>query len=245
MRVAAWARSVGSARQSGMTPLQRVRQRVPVTAAPEGDRITLVPLGEHRHTLLLLHGFHMSAPDLLHDALQLQKRRPGWRIVLPQAPSLRITAHGGAVASSWFDYLTDHEGAQEDAIDIMGLRVRRAELLPLLQAEAALLGDWRKLHIGGYSQGGTLALDIATRCSLGGVVTLAAPRLSVSMTRPLLCPWHALFATHDEIFPERWAAPLMVGAIATKCVADHGLEGVDSVAFLDTTLQKFEEVIKD
>ena len=215
------------------------------------ERLTIVPTVEHRYTLVFLHGFQMQALDLLEDFTCIQEQCPHWRIVLPQAPVLAITAHEGNSTPSWYDYLTDTDGASEDYIDFASLRVRRVELEALLRAEAELLknaqkqADYSRLFVGGLSQGGTMALDLATHIALGGVVTLAAPRLSASLRRPLLCTWNGLFATNDTIFPSSWAAPLYTEATATWCDAEHDLEGVDTVTYVATTLQKFQTPRKD
>jgi len=215
------------------------------------ERLTLVPIKEHDYTLIFLHGFMMRAHDLLDDFTQVQERCPTWRIVLPQAPKMAITAHGGSATPSWYDYLTDTSGACEDYVDTTSLRVRCVQLDELIRAEEELLykkfkqRDYGRIFLGGLSQGGTLALDVASRSALGGVVTMAAPRLSVSLRRELQCPWHGLFAREDEIFPTRWAAPLQADATATWCEGDHSLEGVDTVAYLATTLQKFQASRKD
>lgn len=205
------------------------------------ERLTLVPPHEHRRTLVFLHGFQMHAHELLEDFTQLQGRCPTWRVVLPQAPETPITAHAGAPTPSWYDYLTDTQGGSEDYVDLASLRVRRVELQALLRSEAELLdNDYGRLYLGGLSQGGTMALDLAAQLALGGVVTLAAPRLSVSLRRPLRCPWEGLFARDDAVFPSTWALPLQAEAVATWCEGGHDLDSVDTVAYLATTLQKFE-----
>jgi len=230
--------------EAGLEGLRRRHARSRSGSAAE--RLTLVPAAEHRRTLVFLHGFQMRARHLLEDFTRLQETCPTWRFVLPQAPELPITAHGGQATPSWYDYLTDSAGAGEDLVDLAGLRVRRVELAALLRAEAALLGDdYSRLYVGGLSQGGTLALDAATRLQLGGVVTVVAPRLSVSLRQALQAPWHGLFARHDSVFPVGWARPLLRDAVATWCDADHDLEGVDYVGYLATTLQKFEAPRKD
>lgn len=228
------------------------RKRDRSRSAATSDRITLVPPQQHRATLVFLHGFQMKASDLLADMTQVQECCPTWRIVLPQAPSIPITAHERAITPSWYDYLTDTNGAAEDLIDLASLRVARVQLEALISAEVRLLSgaaqkgdDYGCLFIGGLSQGGTMALDLAARLPVAGVLTLAAPRLTVSMRQPLLCPWHGLFARNDAIFPASWTKPLRSEAIETWCEGGHDLEGADTVTYLATALQKFEASRKD
>jgi predicted esterase len=206
------------------------------------ERIVLHPRsGKHEATCVFLHGFSMRASELLDDFSRLGQLLPTWRFVLPQAPELAITAHGGHPACSWFDYLSDHEGAQEDTVDFFSLRLRKAELQKLVAAEAALLaeGGLARLVLGGLSQGGQMALHLASQLRCRAVVTAVSCRLSASLSKPLLCPWHALVASRDETFPPTWTKPLMAGATTTKVVDDdHWLDQTDLAASLQLLFQK-------
>lgn len=206
-----------------------------------GERIVLHPLsGTHEATLIFLHGFSMSASELLDDFSRLADQLPTWRFVLPQAPQQAITAHSGEISTSWFNYLSDMAGLQEDTIDIFSLRCRKVDLQRLVAEEASLLaGGLANVVLGGLSQGGNMALHLATQLRCRAVVTVVSCRLSCSLSKPLQCPWHALLASRDEIFPSSWAAPLMSGATATTSVDDdHWLQSTDIVGFLLATLVK-------
>jgi predicted esterase len=204
---------------------------------PGCDRISIMATGKHENTLIFFHGFKMAAKEMLDTFVDLSKLLPTWKFVLPQAPELAITAHGGTVSNSWYDYLTDHDGAKEDTVDIFGLRKVKTELQKLVAAENALLPPGTLSTLGGLSQGGTLALHLATHLDATAVVTVVACRLSQSMVRPLRCPWHAILAGNDEVYHRSWAKSLMTGVSTTKTVDDnHYLEKTDIPPLLHAIL---------
>jgi hypothetical protein len=204
--------------------------------------LTVYPPGNHTKTMIFLHGFRMKAHEMLGVFVDLSASLPNWKFVLPQAPEMQITAYHGERMHSWFDYLTDNGGAQEDTIDIFGLRGTKASLQELVVREASLLPPGQKVCLGGLSQGGCMALHLATFVELRAVVTLVACRLSVSCARPLRCPWHACVALHDEVFPAAWSEALMVGADSIRKIQDsHYLEQTE----VAETIAKLMHEIKD
>lgn len=210
--------------------VDRLRQRAEHESSrskkPGCDRISVMPAaGEHENTFIFLHGFKMEAKEMLDTFVELSKSLPTWKFVLPQAPEIPITAHGGATSYSWYNYLTDHDGSKEDTVDIFGLRKIKTELQNLVAAENALLPAGTLAVLGGLSQGGTLAVHLATHLEAKAIVTVVACRLSQSMVRPLKCPWHAILARNDEVYEWSWARMLMIGVTTTKTVEDnHYLE---------------------
>ena len=209
-----------------------------------------VPRGEeHEMTLVYLHGFGMRARDVA--ATVKAARPPGWRVVLPQAPLRPITAHGGAASRSWYDYLTDRGGSAEDDVDGASLTSVRALLEELLRREARRLGGGRlglsRVVVGGMSQGGCMALEVAARLPVAAVVTVVAHRhrgrcaAAPSPPRPLRCPWHALTAVDDDVFPASWAhETLRAAAVWVQAPGGHYLEAGPDVEFLATTLRRLQ-----
>jgi len=223
--------------------VDRVRQRAErepfAGRKTQCEHIAVMPTaGKHDNTLIFLHGFKMAAKELLDTFGNLSKLLPTWKFVLPQASEMAITAHGGAAAYSWYDYLTDHEGAKEDTVDIFGLRKTKLELQRLVAAENALLPAGTLVTLGGLSQGGTLALHMATYLEAKAVITVVACRLSQSLVRPLKCPWHAVLAREDDVYSPSWARPLMIGATSTQTVDDnHYLENTELAPLLYSILR--------
>lgn len=191
-------------------------------------------------TLVFLHGFGMCAEDMALELAPIAAQIPWLRIVVPQAPAVPVTAYGGDEYRSWFDYLTDKEGETEDAVDTATVRSARNLIQKLLWREERCAPAGSLIIIGGLSQGGCLALDMATRDThIAAVVTAVSHRLHLSRARPILCPWYALSAEHDEIFPSSWAAPIEEDdAILTVAAgADHYLSGGELVPFVTKSVQ--------
>lgn len=191
--------------------------------------------------LVFLHGFCMSVDDMAKDFVELFKRFPTVRFVFPEAPRLKITAYKGEENNAWFNYITDHDGNQEDVIELASLTIQRANLMTLL-AQERRKNPRAKFLIGGLSQGGCMALDLATKVDwLDGVVTCVAHRLYTSLSRPLLCPWYALTAENDECFPSSWANPGENEALIHKVApgASHYLTGGEGPTFVGSVIEQF------
>jgi len=209
--------------------VRRNAQNASATGVCASDQYVILPTsGNHYNTFIFLHGFKMEAREMLDVFVELSKTLSTWRFVLPQAPCMPITAHDGAESFSWFDYLSDRGGFQEDTVDIFGLRKMKVELQHLVAFENAMLPGGSLAVIGGLSQGGTMALHLAAHSDLKAVVTAVACRLSHSMSRPLKCPWHAVVASEDDVFPASWSKPLMAGVSEVLTIDDtHYLEKTD------------------
>lgn len=210
------------------------------------DKIMLLPQGVHERTLVFLHGYGMEDKDHLELFTQVSKSFPTWRFVLPQAPIMKVTATY-CDCPSWFDYLSDHGGAREDTVDVFSLRVTREALRRVLHAEVTLLGgDSQRVFLGGLSQGGIMALDLATHVKIGGVATMLAPRCSLSLPRPLAAPWLALMTTEDEVFPLSWARSLLAGVTELKLVpGNHWLDEQQELQFVAWALEKFQTMVNE
>merc|ERR1719379_2220350 len=74
------------------------------------------PVGEHKFTLVYLHGFGSSADAFFHAQFaglsELEKF--GVRVVLPNAPERKITYEKGEKMPAWYDYNTNSFGDRED-----------------------------------------------------------------------------------------------------------------------------------
>ena len=200
--------------------------------------LTVHPSGAHEKTLIFLHGFRMKASELLEVFVDISRLLPTWKFVLPQAPEIGISSYSGERLHSWFDYLTDTGGMQEDTIDIFGLRSMKTALQDLVVQETTLLPPGKHVCLGGLSQGGCMALHVAAHMELMAVVTIVACRLSQSCTRALKCPWHAVVAANDDVFPLSWAQPLLAGATTIIKINDsHYLEQTDVSTLMLQLLQ--------
>ena len=167
--------------------------RTPSPAAPRAPRVKRVtsedpgefvmqPLGEHTHTVILLHS--MYCPP---DACEMLQKLPSYlsrlghsniKFVFPYAPRRTISWPTGPETDvpSWYNYFTRRDGElAHDELDEAHLASQTRRIHAMLDREAALLGgDPRRLILGGSSQGGTVAIHAAVGYGreLGGLLAL-------------------------------------------------------------------------
>ena len=94
------------------------------------------------------------------------------RFVFPHAPVRPVTINGGLPMRAWYDLVSLERGAQEDEV---GIRASAALVEELIERERARGIPPGRIVLGGFSQGGAIALHVALRArdALGGVVALS------------------------------------------------------------------------
>lgn len=144
-----------------------------------------------RGTVVWLHGLGADGHDFapIVPALGLPLR-----FVFPHAPVRPVTLNGGLPMRAWFDLY----GSIRDArIDEAGIAASRAAVVELLEREVASGVPYDRIVLGGFSQGGSLALatGLAFPHSLAGLVSLSA--------------W--LPATHADVDEAQRGTPIFIG----------------------------------
>ena len=180
------------------------------------------PNGEHKASVIWLHGlgdsgngFAPIVPELrMPDAL-------GVRFIFPHAPVRPVTINNGMPMRAWYDIKTldfnsraDIEGVQESA--------KQVETLIAEELAKGIPAD--KIVLAGFSQGGVIALHIATRTNtkFAGVMALStymceADKLADEKTPAneatpiLMC-----HGQQDEV------VPLFLGHAAYKSLQSNG-----------------------
>lgn len=141
---------------------------------------------------LLLHAWKCCPESMRPLARELKERYPAAKVLAPAA----------GLDCEWYSYLTDRQGEGEDLVDTRKLRWSRGELLALLNLHSV---DLERLVVIGISQGGCMALDLASHVRVMAVVTVVSHVLYATRPRKLLAPWYALVCERDDVFPRRWA----------------------------------------
>lgn len=131
-------------------------------------------------SLILLHGLGANGSDMqpiahaLHHALKTRLRTPHLelRIHCPDAPARPVSVNGGHIMPAWFDLYSLEADAR---VDSQGIEQSRQRISALLAAEHAAGVPWRRIILGGFSQGGVIALHCALQLPerLGGVLALS------------------------------------------------------------------------
>jgi len=164
--------------------------------------------GEARFSLIWLHGLGATADDF--DGLGEHFQCPGLRVIALQAPTLSLTLFEGQSVPAWFDIQPQEDGTIIS--DPEGLEQTAARIFEtiLQQREAGI----ESFVIGGYSQGGAMALYAALNCPtpLAGAVCLSgylpqADSLLKVAAKPI--PRIPLFLAHgnqDEVDAAKFGA---------------------------------------
>lgn len=122
-------------------------------------------------SVIFLHGLGADGHDFapLPGELNLPA---AVRFVLPHAPSTPVTINGGLSMPAWYDILSLHSGGPEDKAGIQ----KSARLLQrLIEREAERGIPPNRVFVGGFSQGGSVALFAGTRHlqPLAGMIALS------------------------------------------------------------------------
>lgn len=180
----------------------------------EADRVLHPIVGEHTHTLIMLHGFmceggcYLALPEYFQRKEDPEKSKadsddeededdeaeatyvpfPGLKVVVPTAPLRNHVKSGLGEQRAWYEYLTDYKCEAEDKICQASLDETTRRVHAILDREAAHVGVGH-VFLAGSSQGCCTALHVALTYpgSLGGV---------------LACQGHPLYVTQ---VPADWA----------------------------------------
>ena len=132
------------------------------------------------------------------------------RFVFPHAPVMPVTINNGFRMRAWYDI---HQADLGSRADLDGVRASQRHLEALVAAERARGIDASRIVIGGFSQGGAVALYTGLRHAerLAGIVALSTYLIggealayeasSVNRDLPILMA-HGL---HDPVVQFAWA----------------------------------------
>ena len=113
------------------------------------------------------HGWSDMVPALrLPPTLQV-------RFLFPHAPEMAVTINGGYVMPAWYDVL---DADFESRADVAGVRTSRTHVDHLIARERHRGIHAARIVLGGFSQGGAIALYAGLRHheKLAGIVALSA-----------------------------------------------------------------------
>jgi phospholipase/carboxylesterase len=137
------------------------------------DSVVIEPKGEHKATIIWLHGlgdsgngFAPIAPELkLPDSL-------GVKFIFPHAPVRPVTINNGMAMRAWYDIKSMD---MESRADLEGVLESSAQVEQLIEAEIAAGIDSSNIMLIGFSQGGVISLHLGTRYTkpLAGIVALS------------------------------------------------------------------------
>jgi phospholipase/carboxylesterase len=112
------------------------------------------------------HDFEPLVPELAVDGL------PAIRFVFPHAPVRPVTINNGYAMRAWYDIIAIDRRSAED---VAGIESSAGSLRQLIANENARGIPTNRIVVAGFSQGGAMALHLATRHPerLAGVIALS------------------------------------------------------------------------
>ena len=165
-------------------------------------------------SVIWLHGLGADGRDFeqLPKMLDLPPGLP-LRFILPDAPMRPITLNGGMVMRGWYD-LTGMEAVKQE--DAAGLAEAAATVESLVQKEVGRGVTRSHIVVGGFSQGGAVALHFGLRCNepLAGIVglstylPLSAQLTSHSHAQARNIPIFLLMDRSIQCWHCRWVRPV-------------------------------------
>ena len=132
------------------------------------------PRGAHHSTVIFLHGLGDSSNGF--KGVFVGFSLPHTRVVLPNAPTQKVTVNGGMRMQSWYDiYTLDKRSPINTREDRAGILQSRDALDALIASEAALVGGADRIILGGFSQGAAMSVltGLTTQHRLAGIVALS------------------------------------------------------------------------
>jgi phospholipase/carboxylesterase len=125
------------------------------------------------YTILWMHGLGADGHDFEPLVPELVDRgMPSLRFVFPHAPVRPVTLNNGYRMRAWYDIVgIDRRSAE----DFAGMQASAEAIGALIQRENAAGIASSRIVIAGFSQGGAMALHLATRSSekYAGVIALS------------------------------------------------------------------------
>jgi len=184
--------------------------------------VNVEPTSEHKATVIWLHGLGADGHDFEPIVPEL-KLSPelGVKFIFPHAPVMPVTINGGYEMRAWYD-IRDADLANRE--DKEGVR-QSSELVKKIidsEVESGIPSD--KIVLAGFSQGGAIALHLATRFDqkLAGIVALSTyltmPE-SLSDEKAEANIETPVFMAHGSQDP---VVPMQRGQYSAKVLEDNG-----------------------
>jgi len=186
--------------------LSKLTEKAPAqTKMP--DPVVVSASAKHTATLIFLHGLGDTGHGWATTIAAI--RPPHVKVICPTANKMPVTLNSGFEMPSWFDLMTlDATGPEDEA----GIKSASALVNSLIAEEVKAGVPSERIMLGGFSQGGALALFTAlhTEHKLGGVIALScwAPlhkQLPAQATPTNLeVPYLQCHGDCDPVVPYRW-----------------------------------------
>lgn len=130
---------------------------------------------KYTHTLIFLHAFTYVPENNKYYIDKIKRILPKdvvLKVIYPKAPLRSITCYKGHIYPAWFDYFTKYRMKKECINENHLIKIRK-RLHRIVDKEVKYHNnDAKKIFIGGYSQGCSMAMDMGITYpkKLGGII---------------------------------------------------------------------------
>ena len=130
---------------------------------------------QSKDVVIWLHGLGASGHDFVPVVPMMH--RPNTRFVFPHAPQRPVTINMGYVMPAWYDIIHMEEKPGREPADQVITATKQIHALIEEQMAQGIKSE--KIILGGFSQGGAMALHAGVRFphTLGGIMVLSAYEL--------------------------------------------------------------------
>ncbi|ACV25593.1 alpha/beta hydrolase [Kangiella koreensis] len=186
--------------------------------------VTVEPAAEHKATIIWLHGLGADGHDFEPIVPELKvPAELGVKFIFPHAPVIPVTINGGYQMRAWYDIRNADLSQREDEAGVRQ-SAEQVEQLILHEIEQGIPAD--KIILAGFSQGGAIALHLATRLDkkLAGIVALstyltvpdklADEKSDTNLNTPI-------FMAHGQQDP---VVPIQRGQYSAKVLEENGFK---------------------
>ena len=168
--------------------------------------VTIEPASQHHSSIIRMHGLGADGHDFEPIAAEL--RLPvewGVRFVFPHAPRQPVTINGGYVMRAWYDIASSDINRIPDE---QGIHASRQAVEQWIAHELDAGIPPERIILAGFSQGGVIAMETATRNQnkVGGAIALSC-----------------YAAMPEEIPKAENALPIFVGHGTQDTIVPHAL----------------------
>lgn len=182
---------------------------LPTGIIMENNCYRVKPSGDCKGAVIFLHGLGDSGEGWSQEFKQkIYAYRKDLCYVFPNAPAAPVTLNMGMKMPSWFDLYGLTEDSKEDKEGIKKMSVQVEKTVDAIMSEYSLTAD--KVVLGGFSQGGALALYSALtgKHNYAGVMALSTwIPLADDVAKNMKNHRSPVFFGHgssDNVVPTKW-----------------------------------------
>lgn len=205
----------------------------------KNDNVYITPKDSYFQTLIYLHGVGESPKTLWRDFIGNNTPIPRHtKVIILAAYVNAIDRFNGATLTSWFNF--NSFLFYEKDYDTIDLENSARRVYKIIEKEAELLkGNYSNIFIGGFSQGGSLALHVGFNFKhlIGGVISINGLLLpntisNINIKTKENIPVYIAQGTEDERIPIERAIESYKSIVHLKNVEYHEFNMDHSVSIV-------------